>query len=144
MASSLALRTAPSSIFSSIAQSTDKPRKKSTGGPPVPEDVSWQASGLTLQSLYGLANSLNTSDREITPVQAWFELASQYPLALLLRPDIVNALKRELLGMVKCLHYGALIERSAFESVVGRIVGPELFAAGPGPSAQAGGPDYVR
>ncbi|EON97927.1 putative alanine racemase protein [Phaeoacremonium minimum UCRPA7] len=95
--------------------------------PPFPTDVSWQASGLTLQSLYGLACSLNPSDEDLTPVQAWFELANQYPMAILLRGDIVNALKREFTGVVKCPHYGAVIERSAFDSVVDRVLGPELM-----------------
>lgn len=132
MASSLALRTAPPEVFTSIEQATEnltkRGRSQKAGEDPIPPDLSWQASGLTLLSLYGLANSLNPSDKELTPVQAWFELASRYPMALLLRQDILEALKVAFVGVVKCPHYGAEIERSAYESIVHRILGPELVA----------------
>ncbi|KAK0734151.1 hypothetical protein B0T26DRAFT_687321 [Lasiosphaeria miniovina] len=85
--------------------------------------LSWQASGLTLHTLHGLASSLVPGDIEVTPVQAWFELAARHPVALLLRADILAALKRELLGVVKCPHFGAVMERAAFESVVARVLG---------------------
>jgi hypothetical protein len=82
-----------------------------------------------LQGLYGLASSLCAGDDELTPVQAWFEMAAVYPVDLLLEPRVLATLKREFLGVVKCLHFGAVIERGAFESVVARIMTPELGAS---------------
>ncbi len=99
MATSLALRTAPRAVFDSISQ-TAKARKKSKAAMPA-DDVTWQASGLTLQSLHDLASSLNAADKELTPVQAWIELAGQYPLTLLLREDVIQELKAAFLGVVK-------------------------------------------
>ncbi|KAH8890886.1 hypothetical protein GQ53DRAFT_162040 [Thozetella sp. PMI_491] len=128
MASSLALRTAPPAVFEGVIATKQNMRSvdPSTRSAPIPPDVSWQASGLTLQSLYGLASSVNMSDLDLTPVQAWFELAAQYPTDLLLRPDIMDTLKMELEGVVKCPHYGAVIERTAFESIAGRVLDPAL------------------
>jgi hypothetical protein len=60
---------------------------------------------------------------ELTPVQAWFELAGRYPPEVLLREDVLGALKRELAPVVKCPHFGAVMEREAYESVVGRVLG---------------------
>ena len=51
-----------------------------------------------MQGLYGLAASLNPGDKELTPVQAWFELASRYHTNLLLSPRVLEGLKRELNG----------------------------------------------
>ncbi|EFX05284.1 alanine racemase [Grosmannia clavigera kw1407] len=88
-------------------------------------DLTWQAPDVTLQQLYGLATSLNpASDKELTPIEAWFELASNYPLSILLRQDVIDELKRGFSGVVRCLYFGAVIERQAFESVVDRILGP--------------------
>ncbi len=126
MASSLALRTAPGTVFDQVITTKQNMRSPdpTTRAAPIPPAVSWQVSGLTLQNLYGLARSVNPSDLDITPVQAFFEWADQYPLAVLLRPDILDQLKRELIGVVKCPHFGAVIERGACESVVGRVLGP--------------------
>lgn len=87
-------------------------------------------SGLTLQSLHGLASSINPADLDLTPVQAWFELAARYPIDVLLRRDVEDRLKREFVGVVKCPHYGAAIERGAFESICARVLGPEIVALG--------------
>ncbi|KAM4056072.1 alanine racemase [Hirsutella rhossiliensis] len=85
---------------------------------------SWPAPAMTLASLLGLARSLNPGDKETTPVQAWFELASRYPVGLLLGGDALEALLREFKGVVHCIHFGAVMERMAFESVVMRVLGP--------------------
>jgi len=138
MASSIALRSAPPEIFDTLAQARLDQKQKPARETHVPAEVSWQASGLTLQSLYGLANSLNPSDQDLTPVQAWFELASQYPPALLLRDDIATQLKQAFVGVVKCVHYGATMERGAFESIINRIVVPELAKQPAAPSPQFG------
>lgn len=146
MASSLALRTAPAAVFDAMAAQPVSPpgppsglaaraAAKSEGGaatPPPP--VSWPASGLTLHSLYGLASSVNPSDLELAPVQAWFELAARWPLETLLRKDVEDRLKTAFVGVVKCPHYGAAIERGAFESICARVLGPEVAV----PVTQAG------
>jgi hypothetical protein len=72
---------------------------------PPPPPISWPASGLTLHSLYGLANSIFPTDLDLAPVQAWFELAERYPLEVLLRQDVEDRLKKEFVGVVKCPHY---------------------------------------
>ena len=99
-----------------------------------PKRHTWSAtgSGLTLQALYGLASTLNPGDMEVTPVQAWFELASQYHVSLLLSPPVLEALKREFIGVVKCVHFGATIERGAFESVAGRVMAEQQALLEPG------------
>lgn len=95
-----------------------------------PPDLQWQSPGLTLHTLYGIAQSLKLGgDLEITPVQAWFELSSRYPPSLLLQPDIVEALKREFNGLVRCVYYGAVISRLDFETVVERVLGPPILPA---------------
>jgi hypothetical protein len=124
MASTFCMSNAPDSVYK------DRKQVKKTNAK-VPA-LSWQgSSGLTLANLYGLASSLNPGDKELTPVQAWFELASQYHHNLLLDPAVLESLKREFVGVVKCVHFGALMERSAFESVVGRVIGQYAFAASP-------------
>jgi hypothetical protein len=40
-----------------------------------------------------------------------------------MQQHILDGLKRELVGVVKCPHFGAWMERGAFESVVGRVLG---------------------
>ncbi len=126
MASSLALRTAPGAVFDQVITTKQNMRSPdpTTRAAPIPPAVPWQVSGLTLQNLYGLAKSANPSDLDVTPVQAFFEWADQYPLAVLLRPDIMAQLKHELTGVIKCPHFGAVIERRACESVVERVLGP--------------------
>ncbi|KAL2134892.1 hypothetical protein VTI74DRAFT_10527 [Chaetomium olivicolor] len=95
--------------------------------PNTPENVtrlSWKTSSLTLRSLHGLARSLNPDDAlELTPVQAWFELARRFGVERLMAAGVLDTLKRELVGVVKCPHFGASMERAAFESVVGRVLG---------------------
>ncbi|KAK0731654.1 hypothetical protein B0H67DRAFT_82294 [Lasiosphaeris hirsuta] len=133
MATSLGLRTAPDPVFREAARTgrgpwspVQRPDLYNDGiniAAPV-EPIAWQAPDLTLQNLYGLACAVNSaSELEITPVQAWFELADRFPMEVLLRKDVLEALKREFVGVVKCPHYGAQIERGAFESIVGRVLG---------------------
>ncbi len=61
-------------------------------------------------------------------MQAWFELAARVPAEILLRREILDALKRELAPLVKCPYYGAWMERGAFESVVGRVLGADYLS----------------
>jgi len=139
MASSLALRTAPGAVFDAMrAQPPPPPQSPAAlaarlaataeaGAATTPSPpIAWRASGITLHSLYGLASSVNPPDLELAPVQAWFELAARYPLDVLLRKDVADQLKRAFVGVVKCPHFGAAIERGAFESICARVVDPEL------------------
>lgn len=100
------------------------------------DPLSWTTTSLTLRALYGLASSLNPNDQvEVTPVQALFELLVRFGGAWLESTAVPGSvddgsglllserLKRELVGVVKCPHYGASMERGAFESVVGRVLG---------------------
>ncbi|CAK7223954.1 hypothetical protein SBRCBS47491_005382 [Sporothrix bragantina] len=143
MATNLFLREAPEGIFSSIETSakdmtafitnTDPANPEATAqhmqAHQASQGLTWQAPDITLQTLYGLAVSLNPiSEMELAPVQAWFELAARYPLPILLRKDVLNALKREFVGVVRCLYFGAVMERVAFESVVQRVVEPVMLA----------------
>ncbi|KAK3329356.1 BZIP-type transcription factor [Apodospora peruviana] len=130
MATSLALRGAPEQVFESVGRTKANLLWSNRRANPVPEDMTtdWQASGLTLTSLYGLACSISDADLEITPVQAWFELAACWPMAVLLRGDVLDRLKKEFVGVVRCPHYGAQIERGAYESIVERVLGPEVDA----------------
>ncbi|KAK3984689.1 hypothetical protein QBC44DRAFT_336585 [Cladorrhinum sp. PSN332] len=125
MATSLALRTAPAAVFSAAKKTRLFPGSSISVRPPAPgspQAVSWKASGLTLQSLYGLACSLHgTDDAEVTPVQVWFELVGRYGVETVLGG--IDEMKREFVGVVKCPHYGAVLEREAFESVVTRVLG---------------------
>ncbi|CAM1506597.1 Fc.00g062380.m01.CDS01 [Cosmosporella sp. VM-42] len=125
MASTFCMADAPESVFMGRkAGLVPQTCKAITGplGPPV--NFQWSTAGISLDSLHNLALSLNPGDLELTPVQAWFELARRYSIDKLLDPLTLDALKREMNGVVKCLHFGAVIERQAFESVTNRVLGP--------------------
>ncbi|GAB1310413.1 DNA independent RNA polymerase I transcription factor [Madurella fahalii] len=101
--------------------------------------LSWRTSGLTLRTLYELACSLNPADDvEITPVQAWFELVGRFGAEVMMADGVLESLKREFVGVVKCPHYGASLERGAFESVVGRVLG-DVEGGGGGEGEGGGG-----
>ncbi|KAH6634409.1 hypothetical protein B0J18DRAFT_406065 [Chaetomium sp. MPI-SDFR-AT-0129] len=100
------------------------------------DPLSWTASSLTLRALHGIASSLNPNDQvEVTPIQALFELLARFGGGWLESTGVPGSvddgsdlllserLKRELVGVVKCPHYGASMERGAFENVVGRVLG---------------------
>ena len=118
MASSFAMSSAPESFYMDRKTLQDKFTQQ-----PSPS-FEWQGTGISLDSLYGLAQSLNIGDKELTPVQAWFELASRYGADMVLSQPVLVALKTELRDVVKCLYFGAVMEREAFESVVSRVLGP--------------------
>ncbi|KAI1499143.1 hypothetical protein F5X99DRAFT_411308 [Biscogniauxia marginata] len=144
MASAIALQDAPREVFAQIDGMEERLRSSSTrhhrhehyhhDDPtfPVPSSrdaacsISWRTSGLTLQKLHGLASALNPPDREIAPVQAWFEIARAYGADAARDAALLRGVARELAGVVKCLHFGAVIERGAFESVLGRVYGPPV------------------
>lgn len=116
MASSYLMANAPNSIYSDRKAFTSMFRSSPT--------LQWQASPISLESLYGLAQSLNPGTEEVTPVQAWFELVARYPLESLFHEPTLEILKREFKGVTHCVMYGAVIERNAFESITLRVLGP--------------------
>ncbi|KAF7555643.1 hypothetical protein G7046_g6504 [Stylonectria norvegica] len=120
MASTYCMASAPESVF--MGRKPDLIARACNGVKPTPPVVNfeWSTTGISLDSLHGLALSLNPGGAELTPVQAWFELSARYPVERLLEPAVVDSLKQEFNGVVKCLHYGAVIEREAFESVTNR------------------------
>ncbi|OHE96989.1 hypothetical protein CORC01_07774 [Colletotrichum orchidophilum] len=116
MASTMCMSSAPARVYRTIRR-----------GEAETVSHTWQAdtgagSALSLKSLLALAKTLNPGDIELTPVQAWFELAARYGAAALMRDSVIEALKREFCGVVDCIHFGAIIERDAFESVVARVM----------------------
>lgn len=133
MASSIALQTAPMSVFDGIRQRQEVrgPRLSRAGQAPAPDDVTWQASGLTLQTLLLLASSLSPPDLEVTPVQAFFELAWRFPAGLFLAQSVHDELRAELLGRVRCQRYGAAISRGDFDEAVDKILAPVAGLAVP-------------
>ncbi|PFH62107.1 hypothetical protein XA68_15068 [Ophiocordyceps unilateralis] len=132
MASAYLMASAPASVYASLEALTpgpawrrllfpDSSRRRRDASPVL----RWSAPGLSLASLHGLAQSLNPlGDVELTPVQAWFELSVRYPSERLLRADVMDALLRRFRGVVRCVAYGAAVERLAFESVVAGVLGP--------------------
>jgi hypothetical protein len=111
------MSSAPESVFE------DRNAFNASGSKAHSPSFSWQTSGLNLEALHNLASSLNPADQELTPVQAWFELAAHYHHSILLDRVVLECLKLEFVGVVKCVRYGAAIERKAFESIIGRVLG---------------------
>jgi hypothetical protein len=115
MASAYCMSQAPESVYGELDQFNTQPEN--------PPTLRWPGQGIDLSTLHGLAFSLNNSDTEITPVQAWFELAKRYPATLLVNPHILTSLKREFKPIMRCVYYGAVMERSAFEAAATRVLG---------------------
>ncbi|OAR01841.1 hypothetical protein LLEC1_07929 [Akanthomyces lecanii] len=120
MASSYVMANAPESVYTDRDAFTSRFRSSPT--------LQWPSPSVTLDSLHGLARSLNPGVDEVAPVQAWFELAGRYPVDVLLRPATLEALKREFKGVVRCVVFGAAMERVAFESIIFRVLGPDVNA----------------
>ncbi|KAH9909029.1 hypothetical protein F4778DRAFT_714958 [Xylariomycetidae sp. FL2044] len=105
-------------------QQQSQPQPQPPIMPSSPSDlVSWPTTGLTLEALWGLAATLNPPDRELAPVQAWFEMVRLLGVDAALDAGLMARVRAELAGVVKCLHFGAVIERDAFDSVLARVVG---------------------
>lgn len=128
MASAYCMASAPETVYTDrealdgSSGGSSGSKKKRSPAPSAP--LQWAALGITLESLHGLASSLNPGDQEIAPVQAWFELASRYPVDMLMGGRVLDTLQREFRGVVRCVAFGAAIERLAFESVIARVLGP--------------------
>ncbi|KAK7755203.1 hypothetical protein SLS62_002708 [Diatrype stigma] len=146
MASAIALQSAPASVFEHMdvvqahvqqqqqQQQQQKQHQQSTASNFFSRAAhrrvgagagAGAASGasLTLENLRCLAAALNPPDVELTPVQAWFEIARERGAAVALDGALMDAVRRELALHVRCMHYGAVMPREAFDDVVGRVVG---------------------
>ena len=121
MATSLALQQAPSRIFDRI-DGVQHELYVEPQSSPATADISWRSNALTLESIFTLAQTLSSAEVELAPVQAWFEIVSDYGPEIGLNPVLLETMKREFRGVVKCLHFGAVIERDAFDSIVHRVV----------------------
>ncbi|KAK0748203.1 hypothetical protein B0T21DRAFT_356065 [Apiosordaria backusii] len=128
MATSLALQSAPSSIFSAAKKTKLFPGSSINIKPPsTSKEMEWENSALTLRNLYRLSKALEKGgedEMEVTPVQAWFELVSGYGLGRVM--EGIGELKREMgrrKGAVRCPHYGARIGRGEWEEIVGEVMG---------------------
>ncbi|KAF7535154.1 hypothetical protein G7054_g5596 [Neopestalotiopsis clavispora] len=121
MASSIALQHATPDIFTRI-DAVNAVIKSNPRCNPNTHDIEWQSTGLSLDSLYGLAMTLNPPDRELAPVQAWFEIVQIYGPDVALDRQIIEGLTRGFRGMVRCLHFGAVIQREVFDNIVDTVV----------------------
>lgn len=121
MASSYVMASAPLSVY----EERQKFKKFFRPSP----TLQWSTSPVSLEALHSLAQSLNPGTDEVAPVQAWFELALRYPVEVLTNQDVLDTLKREFKGVVRCVVFGAAIERSVFESIVFRVLGPATGGA---------------
>lgn len=121
MASSIALQHATPDIFTRI-DAVNAVIKSNPQCNPDTHDIEWQSVGLSLESLYGLAMTLNPPDRELAPVQAWFEIVQMYGPDVALDRQIIEGLTRGFRGMVRCLQFGAVIQREVFDNIVGNVV----------------------
>ncbi|PNY24728.1 Uncharacterized protein TCAP_05328 [Tolypocladium capitatum] len=121
MASAYCMASAPETVYTD-REALDSQKKRSTTAQSPP--LQWAVPGISLESLHGLASSLNPGYQEIAPVQAWFELASRYPVDMLMDGRVLDTLQREFRGVVRCVAFGAAIERLAFESVIARVLEP--------------------
>ncbi|KAI0200152.1 hypothetical protein F4808DRAFT_170624 [Astrocystis sublimbata] len=120
MATALALQNAPMTVFSRMSDSYS-----SAPAQPQPQTspIEWQSRTLTLTNLRRLARSLNPSDSELAPVQVWFELVSLYGVEVATDADLLRRLNKELSAFLDCDFFGASLQRTAFESVLERVVG---------------------
>ncbi|KAK5990438.1 hypothetical protein PT974_08706 [Cladobotryum mycophilum] len=124
MASAYLMANAPESVYSERNTFEDNAIQP----PPV---FQWLTSGISLSSLYGLALSLNQDVTELTPVQAWFEMAARYPISVLYAEGVLESLEIEFSHVVRCVVFGASMSRAEFEDIVSRVLGspPEGWSA---------------
>ena len=149
MATTLALQSAPCSVFtriSDISSSSQASQPAPTAAAAAEEDqqqqqqqLAWTSRALTLTNLRRLARTLNPSDAELAPVQVWFEVASLYGFEIATNGTVLDRLKLELAGKARCVVYGAAVRRNVFEDALMKVFGflPRTWAgsaggAGPG------------
>ncbi|KAM0450264.1 hypothetical protein ACHAPV_003932 [Trichoderma viride] len=117
-ATALFMNAAPSSIF------TD--REVFTAIDPTTTQAPtfhWQASGININSLWALAQ-FELDPTEISPMQIWFDLASKYSYELLFSDGLLTALLIELRPLIRCIEFGASIQRQFYDDVIARVLGP--------------------
>ncbi|KAI2635351.1 hypothetical protein GGS21DRAFT_77173 [Xylaria nigripes] len=117
-ATALALQSAPLEVFTHITG-------LQTPSPDPPTPISWATSTLTLANLRHLAGTVNPTDAELAPVQAWFELASRYGVAVATDEAVLRSLTRALVPETLCVVFGAAVPREVFEEVLERVIGDE-------------------
>jgi hypothetical protein len=140
MATTMCMNTAPQDAFDALSSVEARLNSESPESLPERPAVSWEVPGgshFSLRSLYALAQTITLGEIELTPIQAWFELAGRYPLEILLSPTVAERMRREFVGVVRCTEVGATMEREAFESVVGRVMEEEIPKLAPSPTAIA-------
>ncbi|UKZ63072.1 uncharacterized protein TrAtP1_004300 [Trichoderma atroviride] len=116
-ATALFMNAAPSSIF------TD--REVFTAIDPTTTQAPtfhWQASGININSLWALAQ-FELDPTEISPMQIWFDLASKYSYELLFSDGLLTALLIELRPLIRCIEFGASIQRQFYDDVIARVLG---------------------
>lgn len=133
MASTQLYAHAPEAVFFSFAspskaKAKPKPKSKSTAGKTIPDntvatsqDITWQSPPIALAQLYAMSQCLNSSDFEITPVQAWFLLDGADDMKHLLRKGAafkIEELKRRLAEIVGCFAFGAVMDVAKFWGIV--------------------------
>jgi hypothetical protein len=82
----------------------------------------WQATGININSLWSLAQ-FEIDPTEISPMQIWFDLASKYPYELLFADGLLTAILIELRPFIRCIEFGAAVNRQFYEDVIERIIG---------------------
>ncbi|KAK5629904.1 hypothetical protein RRF57_005619 [Xylaria bambusicola] len=131
MATTLALQSAPYSIFEHMSEFPSTHPSSVAG---EDHQLAWSTRALTLTNLRRLARTLNPFDAELAPVQAWFELASLYGIDRATDAAVLSQIRHELVGKVRCVVYGAAVKRTVFEDVLKKVIGflPRSRAAGTG------------
>ncbi|KAI0154757.1 hypothetical protein GGR57DRAFT_95553 [Xylariaceae sp. FL1272] len=105
------------------------------------QQIAWPATQLTLSNLGRLASLLDKPDVELAPVQAWFEIARLYGLAVATDRSILQQLRYEFGRVVKCVRFGASVPRPVFEGILKKVMGylPETLIPLPWESYEEGG-----
>ncbi|PTB65400.1 hypothetical protein BBK36DRAFT_1121636 [Trichoderma citrinoviride] len=121
-ATSLLMNAAPPSIF------TDRQVFAGIADPATTQAPTFQwhapaATGISIASLWALAQ-FEVDPAEISPVQIWFDLASKYPYELLFADGLLTSLLIELRPFIRCIEYGAAVNRQFYLDVVERMIGP--------------------
>ncbi|KAL7936240.1 hypothetical protein V8C35DRAFT_297272 [Trichoderma chlorosporum] len=116
-ATSLMMNAAPQSIFND-RQAFANLDPTTTQTP----TFQWQATGININSLWALAQ-FEVDPTEISPVQIWFDLASKYSYELLFSDGLLTTLLIELRPFIRCIEYGAAVNRQFYEDIIERMIG---------------------
>ncbi|PSR80099.1 hypothetical protein BD289DRAFT_485206 [Coniella lustricola] len=80
-----------------------------------------QIPAAMLENLLKLSQMLNESDREVTPVQAWHYLRSQYQFGKLELESLLS-LAQSCTDAVKCHGFGAVIDQNKFKKLASSVL----------------------